>query len=128
MRLNCFLIMAVGASVVSLADVSSAQCVQGGPEGAFPGAGAVTGVWDVSLPTNPLSSSLAVVVPAGATVLNSVQLNGLTHTIAWWGNAASRSETAGKATALSRLPAATLERSCSGTINIAQDSSTACAS
>ena len=84
MKFNLSLIFAVGAVSMTLAGSASAQCVLGGPGGAFPGAGAVTGVWNSSLPTAPLISSLAVVVPAGATVLNSVRLNGLTHT--WAGD------------------------------------------
>jgi hypothetical protein len=82
MRSNSCLILAAVAASMSLSMEASAQCVTGGPGGTFPGAGAVTGTWDVSLPTNPLVSVLAVTVPAGATVLNSVRLNGLTHS---WG-------------------------------------------
>ena len=80
MRPHMSLAFTVGAAIAALNHVSSAQCVGGGPGGTFPGAGAVTGVWDNSLPTLPLTASLAVTVPAGATVLNSVKLNGLTHT------------------------------------------------
>jgi subtilisin-like proprotein convertase family protein len=55
-------------------------CVSGGPGGAYPGAGAITGVWNASLPTNPLVSSLAVTVPPGSTKIVSVKLHSLTHT------------------------------------------------
>ncbi|HTF88831.1 MAG TPA: hypothetical protein VK843_10515 [Planctomycetota bacterium] len=82
MRPNSLLFLTSIAVFSALSGIASAQCVQGGPGGSFPGAGAVTGVWDSSLPTLPLTSSLPVVVPAGATVLNSVKLNGFAHT---WG-------------------------------------------
>ena len=60
-------------------------CVTGGATIAFPPAATVTGVWNTSLPTNPVSSPLAVTVPAGSTKILSVKLNGLTHT--WAGDA-----------------------------------------
>ena len=82
MRSNLCLMLAAGAVAIGLSGAASAQCVLGGPGGGFPGAGAVAGVWDAQLPTNPLTSSLAVVVPGGATRLNSVRLNNLSHT---WG-------------------------------------------
>jgi subtilisin-like proprotein convertase family protein len=55
-------------------------CVTGGAGGTYPGGGAVTGVWDTSLPTNPMVSTLAVTIPAGSTKIISVKLNGLSHT------------------------------------------------
>jgi subtilisin-like proprotein convertase family protein len=79
MRPSLSLMIAASAAFLSLAHVASAQCVQGGAGGAFPAPGSVTGVWDSSLPTGPLVSTLPVTVPSGATVLNSVKLNGLTH-------------------------------------------------
>jgi subtilisin-like proprotein convertase family protein len=60
-------------------------CVTGGAGFSFPPANTVTGVWDTSLPTNPVSSPLSVVVPAGSTKIQAVKLNGLTHT--WAGDA-----------------------------------------
>src|SRR5687767_11015734 len=78
---SCFLLAAFAASVAFSSD-ASAQCSTGGPGGSFPVPGSVTGTWDASLPTGPLVSTLAVSVPPGATVLNSVRLNGLTHS---WG-------------------------------------------
>jgi subtilisin-like proprotein convertase family protein len=84
MGFHSCLMLAAGTAVLSFSNSAAAQCVQGGPGGAFPPAGSVTGVWDASLPTGPLVSVLPVVVPVGATVINSVKLNGLSHT--WSGD------------------------------------------
>jgi subtilisin-like proprotein convertase family protein len=84
MQLNFRFLLAATAITLGSATSASAQCALGGPGGAFPAAGAVTGVWDASLPTGELFSSLNVVLPPGATVLNSVRLNGLSHT--WSGD------------------------------------------
>ncbi|MCC7012970.1 MAG: hypothetical protein IT454_10440 [Planctomycetes bacterium] len=66
------------------AQSASAQCVTGGAGGAFPASGAVDGTWPTIMPTGELVSTLSVTVPPGATVLNSVKLNGLSHT--WIGD------------------------------------------
>jgi len=84
MRPISCLLLSASAIAIALANSASGQCVQGGLGGSFPAPGAVTGTWDFALPTGPLTSSLSVVVPPGATVLNSVKLNGLTHT--WSGD------------------------------------------
>jgi hypothetical protein len=84
MRRALLLLSSVVAASTTLISNSSAQCVVGGAGGAYPGAGAVTGIWDVSLPSNPLTSTLAVTVPAGATVISGINLRGLTHT--WSGD------------------------------------------
>ncbi len=61
-----------------------AQCVNGGGGGAIPTAGTGNGIWPGTMPSFPLVTTLDVSVPSGATVLNAVKLNGLTHT--WVGD------------------------------------------
>ncbi len=63
---------------------ANAQCVTGGGGGVIPASGTGDGVWPGTLPTFPMVSTLNVTVPSGATVLNSVKLNGLSHT--WVGD------------------------------------------
>jgi subtilisin-like proprotein convertase family protein len=63
---------------------ANAQCVTGGGGGLIPATGTGDGTWPGTLPSAPTVSTLAVTVPVGATVLNSVKLNGLTHT--WAGD------------------------------------------
>jgi subtilisin-like proprotein convertase family protein len=58
-------------------------CVTGGAGGSFPSSG-VDGTWPLVLPTGELSSTLAVSVPAGATRIEAVRLNGFNHT--WSGD------------------------------------------
>ncbi|MCY3002139.1 MAG: hypothetical protein NTV21_10070 [Planctomycetota bacterium] len=73
--------LVAAASVLSFA--ASAQCITGGPGGAIPAAGTGGGgTFPNTLPGSPFTQSLAVTIPGGATVLNSVKLNGVTHT---WG-------------------------------------------
>ena len=82
MRRELCLVSAVVASLAALLPSASAQFVTGGAGGALVGSGA--GTWDSSLPGVAFSSALPVVVPGGATVINSVKLHGLTHT--WSGD------------------------------------------
>jgi len=63
---------------------STWQCVTGGAGGFFPASGAVDGTWPTVLPTGELSSTLSVTVPAGATQITALKLNGFTHT--WLGD------------------------------------------
>ena len=84
MRRALWFVPAVAIAVTPLFSPAAAQCITGGAGGTFPGAGALTGVWDSSLPTAPWTSTLAVTVPAGTTVISSVELRGLTHT--WSGD------------------------------------------
>ncbi len=60
------------------------NCVTGGGGGAFPATGSVEGTWPTVLPTGQLTSTLAVTVPAGATKIKGLRLNGLNHT--WLGD------------------------------------------
>jgi streptogramin lyase len=59
---------------------ANAQCATGGGGGLIPTSGSGDGVYPGTLPTFPSVSTLVVTAPSGATVLNSVKLNGLTHT------------------------------------------------
>ena len=69
---------------VALARVAAAQCVPGGPGGFIPTSGSGGGgSWPTSFPSLPLTSTLAVTVPPGATVLTSVRLHTLVH--GWMG-------------------------------------------
>ncbi|MCY3002540.1 MAG: hypothetical protein NTV21_12130, partial [Planctomycetota bacterium] len=75
--------LAVALAAAALSPTASAQCISGGAGGVIPASGTGGGgVWLTTLPTTPFTSTLSVTVPSGATVLNSVKLNGLTHT---WG-------------------------------------------
>jgi hypothetical protein len=75
--------VSVALAAAALAPAASAQCISGGAGGLIPASGTGGGgVWLTTLPPTPFTSTLAVTVPPGATVLNSVKLNGLTHT---WG-------------------------------------------
>jgi hypothetical protein len=56
------------------------QCVAGGAGGAFPASGAVDGTWPTTLPTGEAVAPLAVTVPAGATQIVAVKINGFDHT------------------------------------------------
>jgi subtilisin-like proprotein convertase family protein len=60
------------------------QCVTGGASGAYPTSTTLNGTWDAVLPTDFSTSPLSVSVPAGATKIVAVKLNGLTHT--WSGD------------------------------------------
>ena len=60
------------------------QCVTGGASGAYPTSTSSNGTWDSVLPTDFSTSPLAVTIPAGATKIVSVKINGLTHT--WSGD------------------------------------------
>jgi subtilisin-like proprotein convertase family protein len=62
----------------------AAQCIGGGVGGPIPATGTGNATWPAALPVAPLSSTLAVTVPSGATCLKSVKLQGLTHT--WSGD------------------------------------------
>jgi subtilisin-like proprotein convertase family protein len=76
----------VGATLAaaSLAMPASARqtigCVTGGTGGAIPTSGTGDGTYQTVLPSFPMVGTLAVVVPAGATVLTELQLHGLSHT------------------------------------------------
>jgi subtilisin-like proprotein convertase family protein len=75
--------LAITLAASALAPAASAQCISGGAGGFIPASGTGGGgAWLTTLPASPFTSPLAVTVPAGATVLNSVKLNGLDHT---WG-------------------------------------------
>ena len=84
MRRALCLSIAVVASSAALFSSASAQCVTGGTGGALAGTGQPAGVWDTTLPGVAFTGTLSVVVPGGATVLNSVKLHGVTHT--WSGD------------------------------------------
>jgi subtilisin-like proprotein convertase family protein len=74
---------AAALALVAISKEAQAQCVVGGAGGTYgTDTLATAGVWDTTLPGSPLVSTLAVTVPSGATVLNSVVLRGLSHT---WG-------------------------------------------
>jgi len=85
MRL-CLLAKAISALGISIALSTSAaaQCATGGTGGLVPSTGTGDGTWPTVLPSAPMIGTLNVTVPSGATVLNSVKLNGLTHT--WVGD------------------------------------------
>jgi subtilisin-like proprotein convertase family protein len=55
-----------------------------GGGGTFPTSGTGDGTWPGTMPSAPLAIPLAVAVPAGATKIVDVKLNGLTHT--WLGD------------------------------------------
>jgi len=59
-------------------------CVSGGAGGAWPTPGAFDGQWPNVLPTGALVSPLSVTLPAGATRIVSVKLNGFAHS--WSGD------------------------------------------
>jgi len=62
----------------------SAQCNTGGGGGPIPAAGSGSGVWPGTLPSSPLVATLNVAAPSAGSVLNTVRLNGFTHT--WAGD------------------------------------------
>ncbi|MCC7015416.1 MAG: immunoglobulin domain-containing protein [Planctomycetes bacterium] len=72
------------SATVQLALYVPPTCVSGGPGGIVPSAGAADGAWPNLLPTGALASPLNVVVPAGATHIVSVKLNGWQHS--WSGD------------------------------------------
>ncbi|MCC7011301.1 MAG: hypothetical protein IT454_01965 [Planctomycetes bacterium] len=74
----------LAASAALLSQAAQAQCITGGAGGAIPTSGTGDGTWPTTPPTSPFSSTLAVTVPSGATVINAVKLNGLSHT--WIGD------------------------------------------
>ena len=82
--LKSFALISVAAAAASLTPNAMAQCVAGGTGGAVPSAGTGDGTWPGALPTSPMIGSLTTVTPSGATVINSVKLNGLSHT--WVGD------------------------------------------
>ena len=74
----------VAAATFALTSSAEAQCVGGGPGGLIPTSGTGGGgIFPNTLPPFELQADLAVTVPAGATCLTSVKLQGLTHT---WNN------------------------------------------
>ncbi|MBL8802458.1 MAG: immunoglobulin domain-containing protein [Planctomycetes bacterium] len=84
---DCLVTNACGSIASAAATLSlgaADACVVGGPGGAWPSPGAVDGVWPNVLPTGALVSTLNVNVPAGATSISAVKLNGLAHT--WSGD------------------------------------------
>ncbi|MCC7015490.1 MAG: proprotein convertase P-domain-containing protein [Planctomycetes bacterium] len=64
--------------------VNSMNCVGSGPGGFFPASGSADGTWPTVMPTGEFISPLAVSVPAGATKIVGVKVNGLSHT--WYGD------------------------------------------
>ncbi len=77
-------LVALGLAV-GLTTTADAQCTTGGTGGAIPTTGTGGGgAWPGTLPPSPFVSTLNVTVPGGATVLNSVRINGLNHT--WVGD------------------------------------------
>jgi hypothetical protein len=84
---DCLVTNACGSIASAAATLSlgaADACVVGGPGGTWPSPGAVDGVWPTVLPTGALVSTLNVVVPAGATSISAVKLNGLAHS--WSGD------------------------------------------
>jgi subtilisin-like proprotein convertase family protein len=71
------------ARTFTIGTVNPWTCVTGGAGGSFPSSG-VDGTWPLVLPTGELSSTLAVTIPAGATRIKAVRLNGFNHT--WSGD------------------------------------------
>ncbi len=76
--------MCFGAPTPPPPGAGSLNCVTGGGGGFFPASGSANGTWPVVLPTGELSTTLAVTVPAGATKIKGVRLNGINHT--WLGD------------------------------------------
>jgi len=74
----------VAAATFALTSSAEAQCVGGGAGGNIPTSGTGGGgIFPNTLPPFEYQGDLAVTVPAGATCLTSVKLQGLTHT---WNN------------------------------------------
>lgn len=86
-RLALFSRLVVWFGAVATAPlIASAQsCIPGGTGGLIPASGSGGGgTWPVSPPPASMAGSLSVVVPAGATRIEAIRLNGLTHT--WVGD------------------------------------------
>ena len=76
-RSSSFAVLAALAAI-TLPQTAAAQCIPGGPGGALPATGTGGGgTFSTVLPPSPFQQSPAVPVPAGATVLKSVQITGL---------------------------------------------------
>ena len=78
---SLLVIAAAAAAIGSLNLSASAQCTTGGAGGAVPAAGTGGGALAGQLPPTPFVSTLNVTsLPAGATSVTEVKLNGFTHT------------------------------------------------
>ncbi len=71
-------------STFSISAGAASVCVTGGAAGAFPVGGA-NGTWPLTLPTGEMIAPLAVTIPAGASKIVAVRLNGFNHS--WAGDA-----------------------------------------
>ncbi len=80
-RSQLFALVAAALTAAALTPSAAAQCVGGGPGGPIPLSGTGGGgIYPNTLPPFEFQGDIAVTVPAGATCLTSVKLQGLSHT------------------------------------------------
>ena len=85
MQRSLLIASTVIAAAAAMTSSAAAQCVTGGTGGLIPATGDGDGTWPGTMPSSPMIGTLNVAsLPAGATRLTGIKLNGLSHT--WIGD------------------------------------------